>query len=80
MHLIWWCLQSSGWKGSSNSTKHLNGEPGAAESRFDVSLDGPSMLWFMWEYNLKEPYVPFAVPAVGESVEIAGVPWKGQCP
>ena len=51
------------------------GQPVAAEFRFDFSLDDPSVLWFMWRYDIEEPFVPFVVPAVGESVEIAGVPW-----
>lgn len=52
-----------------------DGQPVAVEFRFDVSLDDPSMRWFVWQYDLKKPYVPFGVPAVGESVEVAGVPW-----
>jgi len=52
-----------------------DGQPVAVEFRFDISLDDPSMRWFVWEYRFEEPFVPFAVPAVGESVEIAGVPW-----
>ncbi|MBN2272244.1 MAG: hypothetical protein JXN61_16650, partial [Sedimentisphaerales bacterium] len=52
-----------------------DGQPVAAEFTFDVSLDEPSMRWFVWQYDLKEPYIPFTVPAAGESVEIAGVPW-----
>jgi hypothetical protein len=51
------------------------GQPVAAEFRFDASLDDPSFYWVMWQYDLKVHYVPFAVPAVGESVEIAGVPY-----
>ncbi|MBN2138041.1 MAG: hypothetical protein JW720_09550 [Sedimentisphaerales bacterium] len=51
------------------------GQPVAVEFRFDVSLDDPSMLWYRWQYDWKEPYVRFEVPAVGESVEIAGVPF-----
>ena len=51
------------------------GQPVAAEFKFDISLDDPSVLWFMWRYDVEEPFVPFVVPAVGESVEIAGVPW-----
>ena len=51
------------------------GQPVAAEFTFDVSLDDPSLLWFMWQYDVKEQYVRFVMPAVGESVEIAGVPW-----
>ena len=51
------------------------GQPVAAEFRFDVSLDDPSLHWVMWQYDLMVHYVPFAVPAVGESVEIAGVPY-----
>ena len=52
-----------------------DGQPVAVEFRFDVSPGDPSMRWFMWRYDLKKPFVPFVVPAVGESVEIAGVPW-----
>ena len=52
-----------------------DGQPVAVEFKFDVSLDDPSMRWFMWEYRLEKSFVPFVVPPVGESVEIAGVPW-----
>ena len=52
-----------------------DGQPVAVEFTFDVSPDDPSMRWFVWEYRLEKPFSPFAVPAVGESVEIAGVPW-----
>lgn len=52
-----------------------DGQPVAVEFRFDVLPDDPAMRWFVWQYDLKEPYVPFSVPAVGESAEIAGVPW-----
>jgi hypothetical protein len=52
-----------------------DGQPVAVEFRFDVSPDDPSMRWFVWEYRLKKPFSLFAVPAVGESVEIAGVLW-----
>jgi len=52
-----------------------DGQPVAVEFRFDVSPDDPSMRWFVWEYRHKKPFSMFAVPAVGESVEIAGVPW-----
>ncbi|MHC4740986.1 MAG: hypothetical protein ACYS8Z_03690 [Planctomycetota bacterium] len=51
------------------------GQPVAAEFRFDVSLDDPSLYWVMWQYHLKVHYVPFTVPPVGQSVEIAGVPY-----
>jgi len=52
-----------------------DGQPVAVEFRFDISLDDPSMRWFMWRYDIEKPFVPFVVPAVGESVEVAGVPW-----
>ena len=52
-----------------------DGQPVAVEYTFDVSPDDPSMRWFVWEYRLKKPFSLFAVPGVGESVEIAGVPW-----
>jgi len=54
-----------------------DGQPVAAEFRFDVSPDDPSFCWVKWQYRLdeQEQYVPFVVPAVGESVEVAGVPW-----
>ena len=51
------------------------GQPVTAEFRFDISLDDPSIRWFKWEYRFEKPHTPFAVPPVGESVEIAGVPW-----
>jgi len=52
-----------------------DGQPVAAEFRFDVSLDDPSFYWVKWRYHVEEPFVPFVVPAVGDSVEVAGVPW-----
>jgi hypothetical protein len=52
-----------------------DGQPVAVEFTFDVSPDDPSMRWFVWEYRVEKPFSPFVVPAVGESVEIAGVPW-----
>jgi len=42
---------------------------------FDASLDDAAFRWVKWEWTSGGRYVPFDMPAVGESVEIAGVPW-----
>jgi len=43
------------------------GHPTEATFRFDVSLDDPSLRWFRLN---KGEYVPFAPPAVGETVDV----------
>jgi hypothetical protein len=44
------------------------GGPSDVTFTFDRSLDDPSLRWLAWQDG---GYVPFAVPPVGEAVELA---------
>ena len=48
-----------------------DGLPKEVVFQFVVPLDDPSLRWLMWDWQTWA-YVPFRVPAVGESVQIAG--------
>ncbi len=48
-----------------------DGQPSEVSFRFDVSLDDLSLRWLQWNWQ-QSSYVPFDVPAVGHSREIAG--------
>jgi hypothetical protein len=46
-----------------------DGLPSAATFRFSVPLNDSSLVWFRWEEG---KYIPFNLPAVGETVTIEG--------
>ena len=46
-----------------------NGLPSAARFRFLVSLEDSSLLWFYWQDG---KYIPFTLPAVGETITVEG--------
>ena len=48
-----------------------DGFPKEASFQFAVPLEDPSLRWLMWDWQTWA-YVPFKVPMVGESVQIAG--------
>ena len=45
------------------------GLPSAATFTFSVPLNDSSLIWFRWEEG---KYIPFTLPAVGETVTIEG--------
>ena len=47
------------------------GHPAEVLFTFAVSLDAPSLRWLQWDWK-KHSFIPFNVPAVGQSCEIAG--------
>jgi hypothetical protein len=48
-----------------------DGRPSQARIRFTVPLEDPSLAWLQWNWE-KGVYVPFILPAVGETVRIPG--------
>jgi hypothetical protein len=48
-----------------------DGRPTEARVQFAESLDDPSLQWLQWDWA-EGAYVPFAPPAVGETVLVAG--------
>jgi hypothetical protein len=52
----------------------LDGRPAEVSFRFDVELEDPSLCWLQWH---KGAYIPFAPPAIGETVILPAVifPW-----
>jgi hypothetical protein len=50
-----------------------DGGPSDVTFTFDHSLDDPSLRWLVWRDG---GYAPFAVPTVGEAVELAPVPMR----
>jgi len=47
------------------------GRPREVEFRFDVSLDDFSLIWLQWNWKTQD-FSPFKVPAIGQSVYLAG--------
>jgi hypothetical protein len=50
---------------------HDDGRPAEACVRFSVPLEDPSLRWLQWDWKGGR-YVPFAIPAVGETVHVSG--------
>jgi hypothetical protein len=48
-----------------------DGRPWEARMEFDRPLEDPSLRWLQWDWDL-ETYVPFNVPEVGQTVQVAG--------
>jgi hypothetical protein len=48
-----------------------DGLPREVSFQFAVPLEDPSLRWLKWDWQTAS-YVPFSLPAVGESVQIAG--------
>ena len=48
-----------------------DGRPSEARIRFARRLEDPSLAWLQWDWG-ESAYVPFAPPAVGETVQIPG--------
>jgi hypothetical protein len=48
-----------------------NGRPLEARMQFTVPLEDASLKWLQWDWE-RNAYVPFTLPAVGETVRVAG--------
>jgi hypothetical protein len=48
-----------------------NGRPLEARMQFTVPLEDASLKWLQWDWE-RNTYVPFTLPAAGESVRVAG--------
>ena len=47
-----------------------DGRPAGVSFRFDRRVDDPSLRWLRWQHGV---YVPFTIPAVGETVTLPAV-------
>ena len=58
-----------------------DGRPAEARIQFTAPLDDPSLVWLQWDWET-QTYVPFSLPAVGETAHISGPfevdspPWR----
>ena len=48
-----------------------DGRPSEARIRFTRPLEDPSLEWLQWDWE-KSAYVPFVLPAIGETVKVSG--------
>jgi hypothetical protein len=48
-----------------------DGRPSEARMRFTLPLEDPSLEWLQWDWG-NSAYVPFMLPAVGETVRVPG--------
>jgi hypothetical protein len=51
----------------------LEGQPSAASFRFNVPLEDQSLQWFCWD---EVGYIPFTLPAVGETLKLKEAVWN----
>jgi hypothetical protein len=48
-----------------------NGRPLEVRMQFTVPLEDASLKWLQWDWE-RNAYVPFTLPAVGETVRVSG--------